>query len=99
MTKIYWFIWLVLMIAMSAFAIAVSVLIVRLREIYPVLYESIGKPRVVSRKTEFLWRLRHKQSDLSKKDRMLFRLCVALLVATWILFILSIACAVRIGLG
>jgi len=87
------------MIAISAFSIASSVLIVRLAENYPALHELLGRPRVMSRKTDFLWSLRYKQSELSRKDRRLFRWCLALLVATWILVGLSIACAVRAGLA
>lgn len=86
--------WLLAACSIVTFSIFAARLIFRLREVYPSIYERVGRPRVLSRSTEFLWPLRRIKDELAPRDRALLRACIVLLVLCWLSIIAGIGYAV-----
>jgi hypothetical protein len=93
MSGIFLVLWLIALAVMVLFAVSASRLIFRLRELYPSVYEKIGRPRAMSNTTSFLYRLRPFKEELALKDRTLLRACLVFLVLSWLSIMTIVAYA------
>jgi hypothetical protein len=71
-------VWILFTVGMIMLFITSTKLIYRLREQYPDVYASVGRPRAFSRSVNFLWRLKPYESQLSPADVKLLRVNLAL---------------------
>lgn len=71
-------IWILSLVSMVMLLIVSTKLIYRLRDKYPAIYVSVGRPSALSRNVNFLWRLKAYEDQLSPADIKLLRLNLAL---------------------
>ena len=83
--------WITVMLIMVIATVLSIKLNLRLRDHYPQIYEDVGKPRMLSRRQDFLWRLVPHRKTLSEAD---WRLRTILVWLYWTTMVIAVVTAV-----